>query len=107
MELWTGTVMPMLTDGDAVRAACEGLAASVNDWVTTADDAACPCASAVPEASVPAEVETGCATMTGTECDGAISSCASTVTGRCGSDGSGVGAVDAMVHVTGASDSIL
>ena len=52
---------------------------------------------------MPAEVETGCATMTEAECDGAICSCARTVP-----DGGGMAEVDeAMMYETGAANLIL
>ena len=52
---------------------------------------------------MPAEVGTGCATMTEAECDGAICSCAGTVSG-----GGGMAEADeAMMHETDAANLIL
>ena len=58
---------------------CDALRCSCADDVDTADDAVCPCVGPVPEASVPAEVGTGCATMTEAECGRAFCSCSWTV----------------------------
>ena len=63
---------------------CDAFRYSWTDDVDTADGAVCPCVGPVPEASVPAEVGTGCATMTEAECDDAVRSCAGTVSDGCG-----------------------
>ena len=82
---------------------CDTLRYSWTDEVDTADGAVCPCVGPVPEATVPAEVETGCATMTEAECDGAICSCARTVP-----DGGGMAEADeAMMHETDAANLIV